>query len=134
MERPGSFSFRKRRHCASPLRVGRDARDLLERGVGMHDQAVMDVDHLLGEDHRAAAEGEVVKRRRDGPLERVLLADHAEGGASPIDAVEHLVERGAFDHGGFFESEPARERACRFVGVGSHGSEKRDAVLNVGHL
>ena len=38
----------------------------------MDDQAMMDIDYFLGEDHRAAAEGEVVEGRRDGSFEGVL--------------------------------------------------------------
>lgn len=112
----------------------RHARHLVEGRIGMDDQAMMDVDHLLGEDHRAAAEGEVVEGRRDGSFEGVLLAHDPERCAPSVDAVEHLVEGGAFEHGRLAETESVRERARCFVGVGSHRPEKRDGVLNVGHL
>ena len=120
VERPGRRSFRKRLHCASPWGMRRHARHLVEGRIGMDDQAMMDVDHLLGEDHRAAAEGEVVEGRRDGSFEGVLLAHDPERCAPSVDAVEHLVEGGAFEHGRLAETESVRERARCFVGVGSH--------------
>lgn len=91
--------------------------------VGVHDEAMMDVDDLFAEDGGRALEREVVERGRDGPFEGVLLRHHAELAFTAVDAVEHLIERGAFEQVRVVDAEPGRERARGFVGVGAGRAE-----------
>ena len=101
------------------LRMGSDPANVGPRGLGVHRQTMTHVNHLLGQDNRVGAEGEVVERRRDGAFQRILLADDAEAHRPIVDAIEDLVERGALHQNGVVDAETGGETQSRFVAVGS---------------
>lgn len=101
------------------LRMGGDPANVGSSGLGMHRQTMAHIDHLLGQDNRVGAEGEVVERRRDGAFQRILLADDAEAHRPIVDAIEDLVERSALHRSGSSMPRRRAKRQSRFVAVGS---------------
>ena len=88
---------------------------IVARGVGVHDQAVVDVKHVLAQDGGAGAEREVVKRGGHRALKRVFRGNNAVLGSAAVHAIEHLGKRRALDKLGVLDAKPMRERARRFV-------------------
>ena len=115
------------------LRMGGDPANVGSSGLGMHRQTMAHIDHLLGQDNRVGAEGEVVERRRDGAFQRILLADDAEAHRPIVDAIEDLVERSALHQIGVVDAETGGETQSRFVAVRSGRTQKSDGIL-VAHV
>ena len=79
------------------LRMAGDRLHVIQGGLGVHDQAMMDVKHMLAQDGGARAEGEIVERGRHRPFKRVFRGHHAIFAFPAVHAVEHLGQRGALD-------------------------------------
>ena len=89
--------------------MGRHGGDVLEIGVGVHDEAVVDVDNFFPQDNGGAFQRETVERGGNRPLDGVLLRDDTELAAAAVDAIEDLVEGGALDKVGALDAEALRE-------------------------
>ena len=105
------------------LRVAGNRFHVVQGGLGMHDQAMMDVKHMLAQDGGARAEREIVERGGHRPFKRVLRGYHAVFAFPAVHAVEHLGQRGALDQLRVVYAQTFGECARRFVVIGSGGAQ-----------
>ena len=105
--------------------------DVLELGVGVHDEAVVDIDDFFPQDNGGAFQRETVECGGNRPLDGVLLRDNTELAAAAVDAIEDLVEGGALDKVGALEA--LREGERRLVRVRAGWAEECDGVVGRFH-
>ena len=91
--------------------------------AGLRDKAMVDVHNVHAEYLRRRIEREVVERGRNGAFERVFGGDHAVGGLSTIDELEHLGERCAWHELSIGRIKLLRECEGRLVAVRPFGSQ-----------
>ena len=116
-----------------PLRMRRHGGDVLELGVGVHDEAVVDIDDFFPQDNRGAFQRETVECGGNRPLDGVLLRDNTELAAAAVDAIEDLVEGGALDKVGALDAEALREGERRLVRVRAGWAEECNGVVGRFH-
>ena len=97
--------------------------DARKVAFGMHQQAVVDVEHFFAEDRGRAAKREVVERGRHRTFEGVFHGYDAVGAAAAIHAVEHLAERRAFHQVRLVDSQARGKGPRGLVAVRSGGSQ-----------
>ena len=105
------------------LRVAGDRFHVVQGGLGMHDQAMMDVKHMLAQDGGARAEREIVERGGHRPFKRVLRGHYAVFAFPAVHAVEHLGQRGALDQLRVVYAQTFGECARSLVVIGSGGAQ-----------
>lgn len=70
-----------------------DGRHLIERGIGIEQQCLMDVNGNLSENLGARSKGKGIEHCRNRALEGVLDGDNTVVGLAALDSLENLGQR-----------------------------------------
>ena len=97
--------------------------DVVDRHVGLGQQAVLDIEHDLAVDAQLVVERQRILREVDGSFDRVLDGDEAEVDVAALDRVEH-IGHGAVRHQ--LAVGQIGLGAQRLLGEGSERAEESD--------